>query len=74
MMLGKSNNGAKQARMTQVGDRIEHTNSHRIGHVREIRPCRDGTVEMRVDIDFDDIWWNSRHVMNLTAEEEVADE
>ncbi len=69
MVMGQSNNDTKQ-RALKVGDRVEHTNSHRVGHVRELRECRDGSFEMRVDIDFDDLWWNSRHVRNLTAEEE----
>ncbi len=45
-----------------IGDFVEHTNSHRRGRVRSIRPFRDGAFEMQIDIDFDDIWWNSRHV------------
>lgn len=74
MTLNQSNNEAKSTRAFEVGDKVEHTNSHRIGRVRDIRKCRDGTTEMRVDIDFDDLWWNSRHVRNLTAEEEMKHE
>lgn len=56
-----------------IGDKVEHTNSHRVGRVRDIRECRDGTTELRVDIDFDDLWWNSRHVKNLTVENKGED-
>ncbi len=51
-----------------IGDLVEHTNSHRRGHVRSIRKWRDGTLEIQVDIDFDDIWWNSRHVKKVEVE------
>ncbi|HEY6925017.1 MAG TPA: hypothetical protein VI653_16200 [Steroidobacteraceae bacterium] len=73
MTLNQSNNKAKQARAFEVGDKVEHTNSHRIGRVRDTRKCPDGTTEMRVDIDFDDLWWNSKRVRNITAEEEEED-
>lgn len=55
-----------------VGDRVVHTNSKRKGKVRTVRTCPDGTVEMQVDIDFDDIWWNSRHVKKDTPKTEEA--
>ncbi len=56
-----------------VGDRVMHTNSKREGKVRTVRVCPDGSIEMQVDIDFDDIWWNSRHVKKINqAAEETA--
>lgn len=58
---------AKRVRFN-IGDHVEHTNSHRQGHVRSVRECRDGTQEIQVDIDFDDIWWNSRHIRLMKEE------
>jgi hypothetical protein len=58
----------------EVGDKVEHTNSHRIGAVQEIRPWRDGAFELRVHVHALDTWWNSKYVRNLTAEEEAVDE
>lgn len=74
MTLNQSNNEAKQRRAFEIGDKVEHTNSHRIGAVQEIRPWRDGTFELRVHVHALDTWWNSRHVRNLTAEEEMKHE
>jgi hypothetical protein len=56
----------------KIDDAVEHTNSHRRGRIRTLRACRDGTIEMQVDIDFDDIWWNSHHVRKLTAAESAS--
>lgn len=70
MTSDQSNNRTSRTRPFEVGDKVEHTNSHRVGQVREVRQCADGTWEMRLDIDFDDMWWNSRRVRNLTAEDE----
>jgi hypothetical protein len=53
-----------------VGDTVEHTNSHRVGEVRKVRPWQNGSFELLVRIDAIDAWWHSRHVRNLTAEEE----
>lgn len=60
------------ARQPVVGDTVEHTNSHRIGKVVEVRPWRDGTLELRVHVEALDTWWNSGRVRNLTAEEEES--
>lgn len=70
MASDQSNNRTNRTRPFEVGDKVEHTNSHRVGRVREVRQCTDGTWEMRLDIDFDDMWWNSRRVRKLSAEEE----
>jgi hypothetical protein len=70
MASDKSNNETKRTDPFEVGDKVEHTNSHRIGAVQEVRPWRDGTFELRVHVHALDTWWNSRHVRNLTAEEE----
>lgn len=69
MAMDQSNDEAKQ-RAFEIGDKVEHTNSHRVGSVQEIRPWRDGTFELRVHVHALDTWWNSKHVRNLTAEEE----
>jgi len=61
------------SRSPAVGDTVEHTNSHRMGEVRQVRPWRDGTLELRVHVDALDVWWSSRHVRNLTAEQESND-
>jgi hypothetical protein len=70
MVSDKSNNETKRTDAFEIGDKVEHTNSHRIGAVQEVRPWRDGTFELRVHVHALDAWWNSRHVRNLTAEEE----
>lgn len=49
----------------EIGDLVQHTNSRREGRIRTLRNCPDGSTEMLVDIDFDDVWWNSRHVRVL---------
>lgn len=69
MTLDQSNNGTRRPAF-EVGDKVEHTNSHRIGAVQEICPRRDGTFKLRVHVHAMDTWWNSRYVRNLTAEEE----
>ncbi len=59
----------------KVGDRIEHTNSRRIGTVRNLRLRQDGSIEIEVDADRDsewprssgNVWWSSIHVKPLTA-------
>lgn len=74
MAMNQSNNKAKRAQAFEVGDQVEHTNSHRVGKVLGVRPWRDGTFELRVHVHALDTWWNSRHVKNLTAEEEMKHE
>lgn len=74
MAFYEGNNDAKPTRAFEVGDKVEHTNSHRIGAVQEVRPWRDGTFELRVRVRALDAWWNSRHVRNLTAESEQKEE
>jgi hypothetical protein len=63
MTLNQSNNEARQRRTFEVGDKVEHTNSHRIGAAQEIRPWRDGTFELRVHA-------RTRHVVELEARQE----
>lgn len=53
----------------RVGDLVEHTNSHRRGHIVDLKECSDGTVDMQVLVTASVMsyatghsWWNSMHV------------